>query len=104
MAVTVAGENLARNRVPEEAFRVSIGDLTLAVSDRFDLVAANILSEVILVLLDDIPKVLKPGGIFIASGIIEENAPGVLSKMADLGFTVLEVRYLDGWTAIAARR
>ena len=104
VAVTVAGENLARNRVPEEAFRVSIGDLTLAVSDRFDLVAANILSEVILVLLDDIPKVLKPGGIFIASGIIEENAPGVLSKMADLGFTVLEVRYLDGWTAIAARR
>lgn len=103
VAVTVCTENLVRNRIPEADMRVLAGDLARDVHGQFDMVAANILSEVVLKLLDQIPAVLKPNGLFIASGIIEENAPAVLEKMIATGFTILEVCHMDGWTAIAGR-
>ncbi len=101
VAVDVSTENLVRNEVPAGDMQVLAGDLVRDVHGRFDLVAANILSEVILLLLDQIPAVLKPGGIFICSGIIEENAPGVLEKMRAMGFEIISVKTLDGWTAIS---
>lgn len=101
VAVDISGENLARNGVPEQDRRVFAGDLALDVDVTFDLVVANILSEVILSLLDQIPGVLKPGGIFICSGIIDENAPAVLEKMRAMGFEIMTVKTLDGWTAIS---
>lgn len=109
VAVEISGENLARNRVPAHDSSVLVGDLIQEdrvrdVQERFDIISANILSEVILSLLDRVPAVLKPKGIFICSGIIEENAPAVLEKMESIGFTVLEVRHSEGWTAIAGRR
>ena len=109
VAVEISGENLARNQVPEHDSRVLVGDLiqddrARNIQDRFDIISANILSEVILSLLDQIPGVLKPKGIFICSGIIEENAPAVLEKMESIGFSLLEVRHIEGWTAIAGRR
>ena len=103
VAVEVSIENLVRNGVPERDMRVLAGDLARDVDGRFDLVVANILSEVILSLLDQIPAVLKPGGIFICSGIIDENAPGVLEKMRIMGFDILAVRHMDDWTVIAGR-
>jgi ribosomal protein L11 methyltransferase len=103
VAVEITGENLALNGVPEQDRRVFAGDLARDVDRQFDLVVANILSEVILSLLDQIPGVLAPGGIFICSGIIDENAPGVLAKMRAMGFDILEVKTLDGWTAISGK-
>ena len=108
VAVEISGENLARNKVPTQDSRVLVGDLIQEdrardIQERFDIISANILSEVILSLLDQIPAVLKPKGIFICSGIIEENAPAVLEKMESIGFHILEVRHLEGWTAIAGR-
>jgi len=104
VAVEVSTGNLARNGVPAGSMRVLAGDLARDVHGRFDLVVANILSEVILTLLDQIPAVLEPKGIFICSGIIEENAPGVLEKMSAMGFDILAVHHMEGWTAIAGRR
>jgi ribosomal protein L11 methyltransferase len=101
VAVEISGENLARNGVPEQALRVFTGDLARDVDETFDLVVANILSEVILSLLDQIPGVIAPGGLFICSGIIDENAPGVLEKMRTMGFEIISVKTLDGWTAIS---
>jgi ribosomal protein L11 methyltransferase len=103
VAVEVSTENLARNRVPAEDMRVLAGDLARDVHRRFDLVVANILSEVILSLLDQVPSVLEPKGLFICSGIIEENAPSVLEKMNAMGFDILETHNMEGWTAIAGR-
>lgn len=104
VAVAVSTENLVRNEVPDQARQVAAGDLARDVHDRFDLVVANILSEVILSLLDQVPAVLKPGGIFICSGIIDENASSVLEKMIAMGFDLLAVHHMEGWTAIAGRR
>jgi ribosomal protein L11 methyltransferase len=103
VAVDVARENLLKNGIAAGAADIFSGDLVDCVDRKFDLVAANILSEVILVLLDDIRKVLKPGGVFICSGIISENRDKVTEKMTGLGFEVLEVREKNSWVAIAGR-
>ncbi len=103
VAVDVARDNLRQNGIGAGAAQLRTGDLVSAVDRTFDLVAANILSEVILVLLDDIPRVLADGGIFLASGIIVENRGKVTDRMMALGFEILEVREKDGWVAIAGR-
>lgn len=103
VAVEVARKNLAHNGIGPDRARVVAGDLLACVDERFDLVAANILSEVILVLLDDIRRVLSPGGVLVCSGIISENREKVTQKMAALGFEILEVREKEGWVAIAGR-
>jgi ribosomal protein L11 methyltransferase len=77
------------------------GDLARDVEERFDMVVANILSEVILLLLDQIPAVLKPKGVFICSGIIKENTSSIVEKMTSMGFEILDVKEMEDWTAIA---
>ena len=101
LAVKTARENAALNHV-EDRFTAICGDLTQHVSGRFDIVAANIVADVILRLTKDIPTFLKPGGIYIMSGIIDTREDEVLAAIAPR-FTVLERREEKGWIALAAR-
>lgn len=103
VAVRVAQDNFALNQLDPARFQAMAGDLAGGVHRRFDLVLANILSEVILVLLDHVTEVMAPGGLFICSGIIEDNRQAVLDKMTHLGFEILTVRSEESWVAIAAR-
>jgi ribosomal protein L11 methyltransferase len=103
VAVSVAAENLRKNRVPEDRFTVRTGDLLADVDEAFDVVAANILTPVILKLLGGIDRVMAPGAILICSGVLEENAQKVADRMRDRGLEVLEVRSWEDWAAIAAR-
>ncbi len=103
VAVEVAQKNLKRNRIDPALFTAVHGDLAGTVQQTFDVVVANILSEVILVLLDDIRRVMAPGGVFICSGIIEKNKAKVLARMADLKFEAVEVAEREEWVAIVAR-
>ena len=102
VAVTVAEKNLTVNQINH--FRLSTGNLVDAVHQRFDLVVANILAEVILRLLPQVATVLADDGIFICSGIIMAKRDAVLEGLSNGGFTVIEVREKDGWVAIAARK
>ena len=102
VAVEIARKNLLHNRIEPERFQVLTGDLTDKVKNRFDIVLANILSEVVLRLLDDIHQVIMPKGILIASGIIEKNKDAVVEKMTVKGFKIAEVRLKEGWATIAA--
>ena len=104
VAVAVARQNLALNRVAPECWDLITGNLAADVSGVYDLVTANILSEVILKLLDEIVPVLAPGAVFIGSGIIEENAGKVIAKMERRGLTPIETAVRDQWTAIVGRR
>ena len=104
VAVEVAETNLRLNSIAPHAWQVSTGDLVSAAEGPFDLVTANILSEVILTLLDSVGNVIRPGGIFVCSGIIEENRDLVTAKMAACGFDILEVRARDAWVAIAGKK
>jgi ribosomal protein L11 methyltransferase len=103
MAVRIAAENLLRNGISADGVRLAQAALATAFRGRFDVVAANILTHVILELLDDIPRLLKPGGIFICSGIITENKTLVARKMKAMGLAIQDVRLQEGWVAIAGR-
>jgi ribosomal protein L11 methyltransferase len=103
LAVRIAAENLRRNGIKEGRFLLAQGLLGTPFKGPFDIVAANILTHIILELLDDIPRVLKNGGIFICSGIIVENQNLVVAKMKTAGFEILETLLKEGWAAIAGR-
>jgi ribosomal protein L11 methyltransferase len=102
VAVTVAEKNLRANHI--DSFSLSTGNLVDGVRQTFEVVAANILAEVVLALLPDVRAVLKKNGLLICSGIITTQKKIVLSKLEERGFTVLEVIEKEGWVAIAARK
>jgi len=102
VAVDVAGNNLIQNKIPAATFNVITGNLVEKVGVRFDVVAANITSKSILLLLDDIKKVLVKNSIFICSGIIEEQKIPVLKKIEQLSFDVIEILTQETWVSIAS--
>ena len=102
-AVEIARQNLTLNKIDSNRFKVQSGNLVDGVRGRFDLVTANILTGVILQLLDNLKRVLVEKGRFICSGIVEESAPLVVEKMRTSGFEILELRTREKWVAIVGR-
>lgn len=103
-AVAVAEENLRKNAVDKDRCQVRIGDLLEGIDETFDVVAANILTPVILKMLEGIDRVLAPGGIVIVSGVLEENAETVAARMREQGLRLLETRAWEDWAALAGRK
>ena len=103
IAVDVACKNLMQNRIAKATYNVITGNFMEKVSVRFDVIAANITSKSILILLEDIKKVLVKKGTFICSGIIEEDKNNVIEKMENLGFEVIEILTKENWVSIACR-
>ena len=102
-AVNVAASNLKLNGVKTPDIHLICADLVEGVRQTYDIIVANILSHVILHLLKDIRRVLKPDGIFICSGIVDTNKKQVADAMGNVGFEILEVSTKDEWVAIAGR-
>ena len=103
LAVEIARNNLLLNQIEPDRFQVLAADLIRGVKGQFDLVSANILSEIILILLKDVHRIIKPGGMLICSGIIEKNKPAVVEKMMEKGFQIIETLSREEWVAIAGR-
>lgn len=103
-AVTVAADNFLRNAITRDRCRLIRGHLGAALKGQFDLVAANILTDVILDLLDDLQRVSKPEGIFVSSGIIPQHKERVLAALKNHQFDILAIDTLENWVGIAARR
>ena len=104
LAVQIARKNLLLNGADPEKFKVQTGDLVSVVAKPYDLVVANILSEVIVLLLDGLPDKMTRGGIVVTSGIIEKNQDAVTEKMAAKGLEILEIHRKEGWVAIVGRK
>jgi ribosomal protein L11 methyltransferase len=102
MALTVAEKNLLTNGIAD--FSLVAGNLVEKIDRTFDVVAANILAEIILDLLPDVVSVLKSEGILICSGIIAATKGAVLAGLQENGFQVIDTREKAGWVAVAARR
>ena len=101
LAVESAKENLELNKISEEKAKVYKGDLISVVENKkFDVVVANILADVLLILLHDISKVVKPNGKIIFSGIIEDKCELVKREVESLGFTVEEIKADKEWRAM----
>ncbi len=76
----------------------------IGVSLPVDLVVANILADIILLFIDDVYRALKPGGIYITSGIIGQKASEVEQALEKAGFQLLQTNKDQDWVAIAARK
>ena len=101
--VNVAYENAALNGVERDRYTVRAGDVT---ADRelarefggdYDVVVANIVADVIIALAPKVRPLLKDGGVFLCSGIIDDRAAEVKQKLIDAGWSVDEERSSEGW-------
>ena len=72
------------------------------VGDGYDIVAANILAEVLIPLLPAGIGCLKPGGIYIMSGIIEDKEEAVVDECRKHGLEILEVSHDGEWVGVVA--
>lgn len=100
-AVRVATENAAINGVQDRVTYLQ-GDLTAKVQGQFDIVCANIVADAIIALLQDVARFLKPGGIFLCSGIIDVRKQDVLDAFAKNGFAVQQTHTFENWYAFVA--
>lgn len=103
-ALSIAAENLARNGIQPERCLTILSHLLNGVKGRFDLVVANILTNVIIELCDDLHRVMVRGGTFICSGIITQHKERVVLAMQKRQFDILAVGILDGWVGFAAKQ
>lgn len=103
VAVRAAQENIDVNKVGD-VVEVTTGNLLEGVERNVDVVVANILADIILMFPDDVYRVLKPGGLFIASGIIETKVEEVAAAIEKAGLTMIERDNKDDWFALIARK
>ena len=70
----------------------------------YDIVAANILAPILVELTPVIVNQLKPGGIYITSGIIDDKEEMVKEAVAKAGLELLEVTHQGEWVCVTARK
>ncbi len=109
-AVLSAGENAAVNQVENEIEFIS-GDI---ISDQeiqnkvgfksYDIAVANILADVIIPLSAEIGGHIKPGGLFISSGIINTKKEQVKLAILENGFEIIEINEMGDWVSIVAKK
>jgi len=104
VTMEIARKNLMLNKIEEKRYKIRTGHLVEGVNEQFDLVVANILTETIVALLDNIENVIKKTGIFICSGMLEGSSHRVLTKMKAVGFEILETRIRGNWVSIAGKQ
>ena len=110
-AVPAVKENLEANQIPAESFEMMIGNIITdqTVQEKvgygcYDIVAANILADVLLPLTPVILNQLKPGGIYITSGIIDDKEEVVRKAVEVAGLKILEVTYQGEWVSVTAQK
>ncbi len=110
-SVEAVRENMEANGIRQDAFKMMIGNLITdcAVQKEvgfacYDIVVANILADVLVLLTPVIKNQLKTGGIYITSGIIDEKEKTVADAVKAAGFTILEITRQGEWVSITAQK
>ena len=110
-AVEAVRENMESNRIAPERFEMMIGNIITdkTVQDKvgyekYDIVVANILADVLVPLTPVIVNQLKPGGVYITSGIIDNKEQTVRSALEAAGLEVVEITYQGEWVSVTARK
>lgn len=107
--LTVAYENAALNGIGKDRYAVLVGDvlsngaLREALGGGYDVVVANIVADVIIGLAPMVQQFLKPGGLFLCSGIIDTRAGEVADALRQNGWEIETTRSGEGWYSYACR-
>ena len=107
--LTVAYENAALNGIGKDRYTVLVGDvlsdsaLRAQLGGGYDVVVANIVADVIIGLAPMVRQFLKPGGLFLCSGIIDIRADEVAEALRQNGWTIEATRSGEGWFSYACR-
>jgi ribosomal protein L11 methyltransferase len=107
--LTVAYENAALNGIGKDTYTVLVGDVfsdeafRARVGGGYNILAANIVADVIKALAPMARSFLKPGGLFLCSGIIDDRAEEVAQALTDAGLEILETRSSEGWFSYLCR-
>ena len=105
----VAYENAAMNSIGRDVYAVKAGDiltdtaLQAEIGAGYDLVVANIVADVIIGLAPAVRPLLKEGGLFLCSGIIDDRAEEVAGKLREAGLEILETHSSEGWFSYLCR-
>ena len=102
-AVRVATENIRKNGL-ESSIAVMKGDLMEGVDYRADVIVANLMADLVMMLSTAAAEQLGPGGIYITSGILDIKEETVKKAIEDAGFDIIELLADGEWRAIAAVR
>lgn len=102
-AVRVAKENVELNEFSTK-IDVKQGDLLNGTDGKADVIIANIIADVIIMLLPDIPKKLKTNGILLASGIIDDRLEDVKKAAKKYGMFIEKITTQNDWAAILMRK
>lgn len=110
-AIDATHENMEVNGIDKDQYEVMIGNIIddKAVQDqvgyeKYDIVAANILADVLVPLTLVIVHQMKPGAVYITSGIIDDKEEVVVEAVKAAGLTVLEVNYQGEWVSVVAKK
>lgn len=101
-AVEVAIENAEANECGDNV-RFIEGDLTKGIDFRADIVVANLMAEMVVMLISSVREHMLPEGVFISSGILVEKKDMVIKALDKAGFETVKVMKKGEWCAILAR-
>lgn len=111
-AIVAVKENMEANQIPPEKFQVLKGNIIddeevqkKVGFEAYDVVVANILADIIILLQKEIPVHIKKGGIFITSGIINMKEEAVKKAFAEnQAFELVEITYQGEWVSVTVRK
>lgn len=110
-AVPAVEENKEANQIPDGDFEMMIGNIIddreiqdAAGYEKYDIVTANILADVLVPLTPVIVRHMKKGGIYITSGILDVKESVVVEAVKKAGLEVLEVTHQGEWVSVTARK
>ncbi|MDY2595105.1 MAG: 50S ribosomal protein L11 methyltransferase [Oliverpabstia sp.] len=110
-AVPAVEENKEVNEIPAEAFDMMIGNIIddTEVQDKvgygkYDIVVANILADVLVPLTPVIVNRMKPGAVYITSGIIDDKETTVVEAVKAAGLEIVEITHQGEWVSVTARK
>ena len=110
-AISATKENLEVNGILSDRMDIIAGNIITdeKIQDeigynKYDIVIANILADVLLLLTPVILHHMKPGGIYITSGIIDDKEEAALAAVKAAGLEILEVTYQGEWVSVTARK
>jgi ribosomal protein L11 methyltransferase len=103
VAVRQAHLNVELNKV-NQTVSVTQNNLLNEVEEPADVIVANILAEIILRFVEDAYKLVKPGGFYITSGIIQPKKQDVKNALLEAGFEIVETLTMEDWVSYIAKR